>query len=174
MCTHIAVPHVYSCLHVRGCGRKTRILTVRWPVRPWHLVYHLQFYLMLRSISKPFSADIGTTVLCAHPAGITELLCHGRTSRKMLKNSHYCLHLVLLLFGFRNLVEGQESTNISDYPFRNVSLPWNERVADLVQRLTVEEIRDQMAYGGSVCECLSIFHLSIVTQINTHFITLWK
>ena len=34
------------------------------------------------------------------------------------------------------------------FPFRNVSLPWSERVDDLVSRLTIDEIIDQMAYGG--------------------------
>ena len=36
-----------------------------------------------------------------------------------------------------------------DYPFRNVSLPWEERVDDLVGRLTLEEIQQQMGNGGS-------------------------
>lgn len=36
-----------------------------------------------------------------------------------------------------------------DYPFRNTSLPWKLRVDDLVKRLTVEEIMEQMAYGGA-------------------------
>lgn len=38
---------------------------------------------------------------------------------------------------------------VGDYPFWNTSLPWNERVSDLVSRLTVEEIQLQMARGGS-------------------------
>lgn len=32
-----------------------------------------------------------------------------------------------------------------DYPFRNVSLPWEVRVDDLVSRLTLDEIVPQMA-----------------------------
>ncbi|KAK7108535.1 hypothetical protein V1264_016267 [Littorina saxatilis] len=36
----------------------------------------------------------------------------------------------------------------SNYPFNNVSLPWEDRVNDLVNRLTLEEIQDQMAHGG--------------------------
>ncbi|KAL3881457.1 hypothetical protein ACJMK2_027899 [Sinanodonta woodiana] len=36
-----------------------------------------------------------------------------------------------------------------DYPFRNVSLSWDERVDDLVKRLTLEEIMFQMAKGGA-------------------------
>ncbi|XP_041350992.1 probable beta-D-xylosidase 2 [Gigantopelta aegis] len=40
------------------------------------------------------------------------------------------------------------ATTISDYPFRNISLPWNDRVDDLVSRLTMEEIKEQMSCGG--------------------------
>ena len=36
----------------------------------------------------------------------------------------------------------------TDYPFRNVSLSWEQRVNDLVSRLTTEEIMYQMAKGG--------------------------
>jgi len=36
-----------------------------------------------------------------------------------------------------------------DYPFRNSSLPWDIRVEDLVQRLTLKEIMIQMSKGGS-------------------------
>lgn len=36
----------------------------------------------------------------------------------------------------------------ADYPFRNTSLTWQDRVDDLIQRLTVEEITSQMALGG--------------------------
>ena len=39
------------------------------------------------------------------------------------------------------------STN--EFPFRNVSLPWAERVQDLVQRLTLKEIQQQMGRGGA-------------------------
>ncbi|XP_077989175.1 uncharacterized protein LOC144443528 [Glandiceps talaboti] len=35
-----------------------------------------------------------------------------------------------------------------DYPFRNTSLSWNERVQDLVGRLTLDEMILQMARGG--------------------------
>lgn len=35
-----------------------------------------------------------------------------------------------------------------DFPFRNISLSWTERVNDLVGRLTVDEIMYQMASGG--------------------------
>lgn len=35
------------------------------------------------------------------------------------------------------------------YPFRNVSLPWSERVQDFVTRLTLPEIQEQMGRGGS-------------------------
>ena len=36
----------------------------------------------------------------------------------------------------------------ANYPFRNVSLSWKQRVNDLVSRLTTEEIMYQMAKGG--------------------------
>ncbi|XP_046554126.1 probable beta-D-xylosidase 7, partial [Haliotis rubra] len=36
-----------------------------------------------------------------------------------------------------------------DFPFRNTSLSWDERVEDLVGRLTVEEIMYQMTKGGT-------------------------
>ena len=35
-----------------------------------------------------------------------------------------------------------------DYPFRNVKLPWHERVDDLVSRLTIHELMLQLAMGG--------------------------
>ena len=34
------------------------------------------------------------------------------------------------------------ATTVADYPFRNTSLPWKERVDDLVSRLTLEEIKE--------------------------------
>ncbi|XP_046584394.1 probable beta-D-xylosidase 2 isoform X1 [Haliotis rubra] len=36
----------------------------------------------------------------------------------------------------------------ADFPFRNTSLTWQERVEDLVGRLTVDEIQTQMGRGG--------------------------
>ncbi|XP_046577961.1 LOW QUALITY PROTEIN: probable beta-D-xylosidase 5 [Haliotis rubra] len=39
---------------------------------------------------------------------------------------------------------------LADFPFRNTSLPWSERVDDLVSRLSIEEIQYQMARGGAV------------------------
>lgn len=37
----------------------------------------------------------------------------------------------------------------ADYPFRNTSLPYPERVKDLVGRLTLEEMVAQMSHGGA-------------------------
>ena len=37
----------------------------------------------------------------------------------------------------------------ADFPFRNISFSWNERVDDLVSRLTIAEITLQMAKGGA-------------------------
>nr|KAG5706791.1 hypothetical protein BaRGS_004126 [Batillaria attramentaria] len=36
----------------------------------------------------------------------------------------------------------------AQYPFRDTSLSWSDRVDDLVGRLTLEEVQDQLAYGG--------------------------
>ena len=38
--------------------------------------------------------------------------------------------------------------NLSDFPFRNTSLPLNTRVDDLVNRLNVSELVQQMTRGG--------------------------
>lgn len=42
-----------------------------------------------------------------------------------------------------------KDVRVGDYPFNNVSLPWDERVNDLVSRLTLGEIQEQMARGGA-------------------------
>ncbi|XP_055955052.1 uncharacterized protein LOC126811720 [Patella vulgata] len=39
--------------------------------------------------------------------------------------------------------------SVQDYPFRNVSLSWDARVDDLVDRLSIEEMTFQMARGGA-------------------------
>ena len=44
---------------------------------------------------------------------------------------------------------GQSGLSQTPYPFWNVSLPWQERVDDLVSRLTLEEVQLQMARGGA-------------------------
>lgn len=36
----------------------------------------------------------------------------------------------------------------SVYPFQNISLSWDERVDDLISRLTIDEIVDQLSHGG--------------------------
>nr|KAG5706790.1 hypothetical protein BaRGS_004125 [Batillaria attramentaria] len=36
----------------------------------------------------------------------------------------------------------------AQYPFLDTSLSWSDRVDDLVGRLTLEEVQDQLAYGG--------------------------
>ena len=41
------------------------------------------------------------------------------------------------------------NSSLQDYPFRNTSLPWDQRVDDLVGRLTLDEITLQMAKGGA-------------------------
>lgn len=52
---------------------------------------------------------------------------------------------ILLTLG---CIEISHTHSLADFPFRNVSLDWSARVDDLVSRLTVDEIIDQMAYGG--------------------------
>ncbi|XP_025097179.1 probable beta-D-xylosidase 2 isoform X2 [Pomacea canaliculata] len=47
----------------------------------------------------------------------------------------------VFIFTFVHLTTG-------DYPFRNVSLPWDTRVDNLVSLLTLEELQSQMAFGG--------------------------
>ncbi|XP_071942033.1 uncharacterized protein [Antedon mediterranea] len=51
---------------------------------------------------------------------------------------------MLLLLSIIFCVNGEE-----DYPFRNTSLPWKDRVDDLVSRLTLNEIILQMTKGGA-------------------------
>ncbi|ESO99214.1 hypothetical protein LOTGIDRAFT_239741 [Lottia gigantea] len=41
------------------------------------------------------------------------------------------------------------NSSLQDFPFRNTSLLWDERVDDLVGRLTLDEIQLQMAKGGA-------------------------
>ncbi|ESO88943.1 hypothetical protein LOTGIDRAFT_154011 [Lottia gigantea] len=41
------------------------------------------------------------------------------------------------------------NSSLQDFPFRNTSLSWDERVDDLVGRLTLDEIQLQMAKGGA-------------------------
>ncbi|XP_067673888.1 uncharacterized protein [Haliotis asinina] len=41
------------------------------------------------------------------------------------------------------------SQGLTDFPFRNTSLSWSDRVDDLVGRLSLEEIQYQMARGGA-------------------------
>jgi len=62
---------------------------------------------------------------------------------------------LLFVVGLEGLIRAQE------YPFQNVSLPFDERVEDLVARLTVDEIRDQMAYGGRTTFAPAIPRLGI-------------
>ncbi|XP_041352633.1 probable beta-D-xylosidase 2 [Gigantopelta aegis] len=55
------------------------------------------------------------------------------------------LSKILILFYVHScIING----SFSDYPFRNTSLPFDERVDDLVTRLKLDEIILQMAHGG--------------------------
>ncbi|XP_045198053.2 uncharacterized protein LOC123552448 isoform X2 [Mercenaria mercenaria] len=39
--------------------------------------------------------------------------------------------------------------SLTSFPFKNISLPWADRVNDIVKRLTLTELKDQLARGGS-------------------------
>ena len=49
----------------------------------------------------------------------------------------------------------------ADYPFNDPSLSWDERVDDLVGRLTLEEMTAQMANGGRLTHAPGIDRLGI-------------
>ena len=51
-------------------------------------------------------------------------------------------------FGVNNFEIHADKTAVN-FPFRNVTLPWNERVDDLVSRLYLYEIQEQLARGGA-------------------------
>ncbi|XP_005105835.1 probable beta-D-xylosidase 7 [Aplysia californica] len=69
------------------------------------------------------------------------LLSHGSTSSKFDRHSQS--HTI------RHMNINEDQAQVIDFPFRNTSLPWNERVDDLVSRLTLEEIQVQMSRGGA-------------------------
>lgn len=52
----------------------------------------------------------------------------------------YELYFVLMLFF--------TFVDLQKFPFQNTSLSWEDRVDDLVKRLTLEEMVLQMAFGG--------------------------
>ncbi|XP_005105846.3 xylan 1,4-beta-xylosidase-like [Aplysia californica] len=68
------------------------------------------------------------------------LSSHGTTSSKSYRRNHSKT--------IRHMNIEEEQAKFSDFPFRNTNLPWDERVDDLVSRLTLEEIQVQMSRGG--------------------------
>ncbi|XP_005113328.1 xylan 1,4-beta-xylosidase [Aplysia californica] len=66
---------------------------------------------------------------------------HGVSSSRFDQRSHFNR--------VRHMYIEEDQRQFGDFPFRNTSLPWNERVDDLVSRLTLEEIQVQMARGGA-------------------------
>nr|XP_011418650.2 xylan 1,4-beta-xylosidase [Crassostrea gigas] len=68
---------------------------------------------------------------------------HTDHFKSEMKSTTYISFLVLAFL----VPEG--FLHVQDYPFRNTSLPWDARVKDLVDRLTIEEIVVQMSRGGS-------------------------
>ena len=59
---------------------------------------------------------------------------------------HGSFLLVLILMAFSKI--GLSKLNDNIFPFQNTSLSWDERIDDLVSRLMVDEIIDQLSYGG--------------------------
>ncbi|KAK6170690.1 hypothetical protein SNE40_019018 [Patella caerulea] len=55
----------------------------------------------------------------------------------------------ILLFCFIASISGNSKSN-AELPFMDYTLPWEERVDDLVKRLTSEEIMYQLAFAGHV------------------------
>lgn len=60
---------------------------------------------------------------------------------------------------FMQVVAGGRAT--ANLPFMNSDLPWNERVDDLVNRLSVQEMTGQMANGGRLTKAPAIERLGI-------------
>ncbi|KAK7108548.1 uncharacterized protein [Littorina saxatilis] len=68
----------------------------------------------------------------------------------MRRNSTLWLSAAILIVGvYHVLCNSIGDGDVGDYPFRNVSLPWDARVDDIVKRLTLEEMQLQMARGGA-------------------------
>lgn len=56
---------------------------------------------------------------------------------------------IVLVIGVRDAVCGGKVNGDEDYyPFRDTNLSWDQRLDDLIKRLTLEEIVDQMSHGG--------------------------
>ena len=58
-------------------------------------------------------------------------------------------------------VSCQQRVRADAYPFMNATLPWSERVDDLVNRLTLEEMTSQMANGGRLTYAPAIDRLGV-------------
>ena len=57
------------------------------------------------------------------------------------------LNMIFVLICFTSVLQ-RRAYSVKDFPFRNTSLSWDERLDDLMKRLTLQEMVDQMAYGG--------------------------
>ncbi|XP_076444918.1 uncharacterized protein LOC143282917 [Babylonia areolata] len=97
----------------------------------------------LASLRPMAFAWLVTAVLC-------HVVCHGHLfrSRELGLVRHFYVQN-----GESGSSSAQNAHKFSvqgnDFPFRNVSLPWSERVKDLVSRLSLEEIQLQMGRGGA-------------------------
>lgn len=59
------------------------------------------------------------------------------------------INLWFALLIANNVVLGLTNDDVL-FPFQNISLSWDERVDDLVSRLTIDEIIAQLAHGGDL------------------------
>ncbi|XP_025097893.1 LOW QUALITY PROTEIN: probable beta-D-xylosidase 2 [Pomacea canaliculata] len=70
-------------------------------------------------------------------------------SKEILTAFSVILYMNVFVYPSTATTRNDPRRQLHDYPFRNVSLSWQERVADLVGRLTLEEIQEQMGRGGA-------------------------
>ena len=70
------------------------------------------------------------------------------TVKKRFLNSLFTQTIILTLLFVVHIPSSALTLKLPDFPFRNTSLPLKARVDDLVSRLTVEELVQQMSRGG--------------------------
>ncbi|MCF8243350.1 MAG: glycoside hydrolase family 3 C-terminal domain-containing protein [Melioribacteraceae bacterium] len=72
---------------------------------------------------------------------------------------HKLLSIFIILISavmFANGGKDKKQTSTEEFPFRNSSLPMNERIADLISRLTLEEKISQLLYDSEAIPRLDI------------------
>ena len=70
-------------------------------------------------------------------------------SRKVVKMIRMLLAIFCTLFIIRESVGDDEFAQKSQLPFWNQSLPWDQRLDDLLSRLKVDDMTYQLARGGA-------------------------